>query len=321
MGALMGQYDLTLKHVIQTGAKAFLEAVGPSGRLIPLATELPSAKDRRVDFLAVLERSDASRQLLHLELQSAPDPSMSYRMLGYYSDIASWLADEKKAGRHADISHRILQKIVYIGSRSWTPVIGISDDNVEYKCEVVHTRSLSARPLLQAGDLGDAVIAVLCADGTQPDVLKTILTRIVEAPADERAVAFAQLLILSELRGLRSLIEREWQAMAVTVNVENIPLLREPIDRAHAKGRAEGRNEGRAEGRNEGRTEGMAEAVQRLLERRFPGQVPDGLAERLTQLGPEVIDEVSTNLLTGETIEEVLGPLVPGKRGGPGSAS
>jgi hypothetical protein len=268
-GRSMGQYDLTLKHVIRTGAKAFLEAVGPSGKLIPLTTELPSAKDRRVDFLAVLERSDASRQLLHLELQSAPDPSMSYRMLGYYSDIASWLADEKKAGRHADISHRILQKIIYIGSRSWTPVIRISDDNVEYKCEVVYTRSLPARPLLQAGDLGDAVIAVLCADGTEPDMLKTILTRIVEAPADERAVAFAQLLILSELRGLRSLIEREWRAMAVTVNVENIPLLREPIDRAHAKGRAEGRAEGR--------TEGMAEAIQRLLERRFPGQVPDDL--------------------------------------------
>jgi hypothetical protein len=56
------------------------------------------------------------------------------------------------------------------------------------------------------------------------------------------------------------LIEQEWQAMVVTVNFENIPLLREPIDRAHAKGR----------------TEGMAEATQRLLERRFPGQVPDG---------------------------------------------
>ena len=176
---------------------------------------------------------------------------------------------------------------------------------------VVHTQGLSAWPLLQAGDLGDAVIAVLCADGTRPDVLKTILARIVEAPAEERAAPLAQLLILSELRGIRSVIEREWQAMAVTVNIENIPLLREPIDRARA--------EGRAEGRTEGRTEGMAKAIQRLLERRFPGQVPDGLTEHLIQLGPEVIDEVGTNLLTGETIEEVLGPHMPGM--GPGSAS
>jgi hypothetical protein len=82
-GAHMGQYDLTLKHVIRTGARASLEAVAPSGKLIPLATEFPSAKDRRVDFLAVLERPDQPKQLLHLELQSAPDQSMSYRMLGY----------------------------------------------------------------------------------------------------------------------------------------------------------------------------------------------------------------------------------------------
>jgi hypothetical protein len=301
----MGQYDLTLKQVIRTGGKAFLEAIGPSGNLIPLTTELPSAKDRRVDFLAVLERAGASRQLLHLELQSAPDPAMSYRMLGYYSDIAGWLADEKKAGRHADINHRILQKIVYIGSRSWTTLIGISDDNVEYKCEVVHIQNLSARPLLQAGDLGDAVIAVLCADGTQPDVLKTILTRIVASPGDERAAALTQLLILSELRGIRSVIEREWQAMGVTVNIENIPMLREPIDRARAEGRAEG----------------VASTIQQLLERRFPGQVPDDLAERLKDLGPQAIDQISENLLTGQTIEDVLGRHMPGNDMGPGIAS
>ena len=168
---------------------------------------------------------------------------------------------------------------------------------MEYKCAVVHIRTLSARPLLQAGDLGDAVIAVLCADGTQPDVLKTILARIVEAPAVERADALTQLLILSELRGIRSVIEREWQAMGVTVNIENIPMLREPIDRAHAKGHAEG----------------VASTIQRLLERRFPGQVPDDLADHLKDLGPGAIDQISENLLTGQTIEEVLGRHMPGK--------
>jgi hypothetical protein len=56
--------------VIRTGAKAFLEAIGPSGKLIPLATEFPSAKDRRVDFLAALERPDQTKRLLHLELQA-----------------------------------------------------------------------------------------------------------------------------------------------------------------------------------------------------------------------------------------------------------
>ena len=101
--------------------------------------------------------------------------------------------------------------------------------------------------------------------------------------------------------------------MTVTVNIENIPLLREPIDRARA--------EGFAEGRAEGRTEGFAEVIQRLLERRFPGQVPDGLVERLTQLGPVVIDEVGTNLLTGETIEEVLGRYILGRASDPCAAA
>ena len=70
-----------------------------------------------------------------------------------------------------------------------------------------------------------------------------------------------QLLTLAEVGGVRALVEREIKAMPITVNIEDIPLLREPIDRAHAKGRSEGLAEGVAKGR--------AAAIERLLRRKF----------------------------------------------------
>jgi hypothetical protein len=36
-------------------------------------------------------------------------------------------------------------------------------------------------------------------------------------------------------------------------------------------------------------------------------------AERLKDLGPQVIDQIGESLLTGQTIEEVLGRHMPGR--------
>ena len=73
---------------------------------------------------------------------------------------------------------------------------------------MINVSDLDPKPLLETGDLGDAVFAVLCGDGSDPDVIKAILNRIMRAPAREGAAALAQLLVLSKLRGNRPLIER-----------------------------------------------------------------------------------------------------------------
>jgi flagellar biosynthesis/type III secretory pathway protein FliH len=123
------------------------------------------------------------------------------------------------------------------------------------------------------------------------------------------------------LRGLRPLIEEECQAMGLTVSVENISLLREPIDRARAEGEPRGRAEGEARGRAEGEAQGRAEgeargqalAIERVLQQRFSGRVPAGLADHLADLGPEALDEILQKSVTAASVEDALGSHVLSK--------
>jgi hypothetical protein len=300
----MGEYDITLRYVTRIGGRSFLRAMGVEGRLTPIHTDFPNTRSRQVDFLAALERPDGSKTLLHIEFQSAPDPSMAARMLGYYSDILIWLAERKAAG-DVEVPQELLQKIVYVGARPWSPATRIEQPGLQFRFEVVNAMALPARPLLQSGDLGDAVVAVLCADGTDPDVVKAILARIAGAPENQRSDALAQLMALSGLRGLRPVIEREYKAMGIIVNVEDTPLLREPIDRARTKALAEGLAKGRAQGE--------ALAIERILRTRFPTQVPDGLADHLADIVPAALEDILQRSVTAVSVEEALGTHMPTK--------
>jgi hypothetical protein len=301
----MGEYDVTLRHVIRTGGSGFLHAVGAGGRLRPILTDFPNTRNRQVDFLAVLENTDGGRKLLHVEFQSAPDPGMAARMLGYCSDILTWLGERRRKSTD-DLPQELLQKVVYVGSKTWTPASGIDQANLRFRFDFVNALSLNARALLQTGDLGDAVIAVLCGDGTNEDVVKAILTKVAQAPEKERGDALAQLLALAKLRGIRPLIEREYKTMGIVVNVEDIELLREPIDRA------------RAEGFAKGQTRGEAIAIERILRSRFPGNVPDGLADHLGDLLPEALEDILQKCWKASSVEEALGTHMPAKLPGLG---
>jgi hypothetical protein len=70
-GASWGQYDITLKHVIRVSAKAFLRQMGIEGRVVPVRTDFPNTKERRVDFLAVFEGPDRKKRLLRSLLSCA----------------------------------------------------------------------------------------------------------------------------------------------------------------------------------------------------------------------------------------------------------
>jgi hypothetical protein len=296
----MGEYDVTLKHIIRIGGRGFLGAMGFDGRVTPIQTDFPNTRNRQVDFLAVLEPPDGSRKLLHIEFQSAPDSSMAARMLGYCADILVWLAEQRQA-RQGQLPAELLQKVVYVGQRPWTPETTIQNANLSFRFKVVNAVTLPWRPLLEAGDLGDAVVAILCADGTSPNVIKAILTKIAQAPENERADALAQLVALSGLRGVRPQIEQEYKAMGITVNVEDSELLRAPIDRA------------RTEGKAQGKAEGKAEAIETILQRRFPQDVPAGLTDHLVGLALPTLDVIFERSLTAKSVEDALGSYMPSK--------
>jgi hypothetical protein len=322
-GTPMGRYDITLRHLARIGCRSFLRSIGGEGQLTLLQTEFPSTKERRIDYLAVLDSPQRSRKILHIEIQADSDARMQARMLGYYSDILDWII-ARPDDLIGSLPRRIVQKVVYVGAASWDPEPKICDDNLDFRFEFIDARELDARPLLETGDLGDAVIAVLCGDGTNPDVIKAVLNKIAQAPPGERADALAaQLIVLSELRSIRPLIEQEYDTMSIVVSIEDSTILRPPIDRAYAAGEAKGKAEGKAEGEAKGKTEGKAEgkaeghamglakAIVAILGQRFPGQVPAGLANRLSLVTAETLDDILRKSLTATSAADALGSMMP----------
>jgi len=64
------------------------------------------------------------------------------------------------------LPHDIVQKVVYVGAARWQPETAIRHPNLDFRFEYVDASRLGARRCWKSGDLGDAIIAVLCADGT-----------------------------------------------------------------------------------------------------------------------------------------------------------
>jgi len=276
------------------GARELLRTIGGEGEVTQLATEFPSTTERRVDALAVFDAPEGSRNLVHIEFQATPDSEMAERMLRYYSAILAWRRARRK-DLIGPLPPDIAQTVVYVGAQEWDLDPVIRHRTLNYWFQFVVASKLDTRPLLESGDLGDAVFAVLSADGTNRNVIREILNKITRTAENERADAMAQLFILSELRDVRPLIEQESEAMPITVNVENSKFLRPPIDRAYAAGEAKGK----------------AEAIETILGQRFPGQVPAGLAGRLSLVTAETLDEILRKSLTATSAADALGSDTP----------
>ena len=170
----MGKYDITLRHLTRIGCRAFLQAIGGEGRLTVLETDFPTARERRIDHLAVIDAPGGSRTLLHVEFQATVDAGMPKRMLAYYSDILNWVAEHPQHPQDGvgPLPDEVTQKVVYVGAGEWQSETAICHQNLNFRFELVEASRLRAKPLLETGDLGDAVVAVLTADGTSIDVIK-----------------------------------------------------------------------------------------------------------------------------------------------------
>ena len=315
----MPKIDVTLRDIFHHRGRGFLRELGLEGRFTPLPTEFPSTKDRRVDLLGLLECPDGTRVLAHIEFQSEPDPEMVERMLEYDSVLSRWRHQRNSMGEEPPLPESIVQKLVYVGKKNWKARTVMDGPGIHFEFEFVDVRRLSSRRLSADGDDGDALIALLCAGGSNRDMIQAIVDKISCVPEREQADLGA----LAGLRDVQALVEQEITAMPITVNIEDIPLLREPFERAQARSREQGLEEGLAKGRQEGlaeghqrglakgRAAGLAEAIDRLLQQKFVGDVPAGLAEHLAKLPPAVLDEILDNCATASSVSDALGRYAP----------
>lgn len=285
----VAKYDATVKKILLSDSPGFLRLLGIAGDCTRLAPNFPDARERTVDFLAVVKSPRKRAYLAHLEHQTAPDSTMGNRLLGYRADIRTWTR-EKEQRAYRDMT--LEQTVLYVGERRWRPQTTISEPNLKFGFKFVDARDLEAAEVLKSDRLGDALLAILCNGGKQVAVIKEVIRRIAEAPEEERPNAAVKLSILSDLRGIGPRIKQEFEVMGIPVNLEDSTLLKETFDRV----------------RNNEKVNDVLE----VLKARFPDALPADIEDRLTGLSPEELTEMLRKSATVKNIEEALNPLLAG---------
>src|SRR6185369_3617088 len=141
----MVNYDAALKLLLKGSARVAIHEV--SGLTIArwMDGELPSVEQRHVDLLG--ESQDG--RLLHIELQSANDPSMPLRMMDYGVKVARHYGQYPK------------QVVLYVGrARLRMPGEFRANDEFLFRYRIVDIRDVDAILLLNSDGIGN-VLAVL----------------------------------------------------------------------------------------------------------------------------------------------------------------
>ena len=280
----MARYDATVKSLIWHGAPALLRQIAGAAVVQIEATEYPQVRARRPDFVARLDNGE----VLHLELQADPDPSMAWRMLEYFGLIAQ---------HHGGLALR--QCVLALSDDAMVRMPdGLSFPHLTYRYPVMSIEGLDADPLLDSAQPDDTVLAILCRSTDIYRRVRRILDRLRELDDAARNDAVVKLLILSDLRGMVPRVVEEVRAMAIQLDIERNTFLKGVFD--------QGVVEGEARGKTLGRAEGLAHAVLSALRRRF-GPPAEAVIAEIRDTPPEELEGLLDRALTAETLDAVFG--------------
>jgi len=290
VGDVAGQrYDTTLKTLFQAPPQQLLRLlVGGQAREM-LTVEYPTVRMRRPDLVVRL----TDGRLYHLELQSDNDAAMPWRMLEYYGLL------------YQRYGQQPLQHVLYVGERPMTLVAQIDHATLLFEYEAIDVRTLDGQPLLHSTVLEDNILALLCRGGATRATVQYILARIANLSGTAQTEALTTLLILAGLRHLQPLVREETQQMAIILDIENNPFLRDIFEEGRQEGHQEGHQEGRQEGHQEGQIEGERVLVRRQLARRF-GVLPAWAEQHIAAAETTALEQWGLRLLDATSLEEVF---------------
>ena len=222
-------------------------------------------------------RRDGRRRPDPRELQSSNDAAMPLRMAEYCLGVFRLFQRFPR------------QVLLYIGE----PPLGMASElrgpGVLFEYRVIDIRSLDGDRLLESGDVGDNVIAILAGLQDHKEAVHKIMERIAGLALAEREKALAQLFILAGLRGLGKTIEQEARNMPILTSI----LEHDVLGPLYMKGREEGRQEGELA------------VLRRQIERRF-GKLPGWAGEKLAALPASELEVLSVRVLDAKSVEELL---------------
>jgi hypothetical protein len=86
--------------------------------------------------------------------------------------------------------------------------VGEAHRGLSFEYRAIDIRSLDGDRLIESGEVGDNIIAILAHLRDDKEAVQRIVTRLAGLPPGERATALQQLLILAGLRRLEETVER-----------------------------------------------------------------------------------------------------------------
>ena len=265
----MHEYDTTLKRILTRPGGTLLTRLTGLTVTRWMNVELPEVHRRRADLLG--ETSDG--RFIHVELQIANDPEMGQRMVEYAVAIRG-------------LFRRVPEQLVlYVGQDRLNMDTGIQEGRLTFSAPVVDIRELDGDTLLNSQNLGDNVVAILTRLSRDIEGVRRILGRVAETDGPRRNMAIAELMLLSGLRKLGTVIEKEMELMPILTDIMDHEVI--------------GRE------RRRGMVEGERSVVLRLIGKRF-GPVPQWASARIESLRGAELEEVEMRILDAKSLEDLL---------------
>jgi predicted transposase YdaD len=281
----MQEYDVGLKLLLQGSAPLTLRELTGTAIAKWLDVELPKVQNLRLDLLG----QTVEGHLIHLELQSSNDAAMPFRMIEYCLGVRRLFGQFPR------------QVLLYVGEAPMRMQNELHSADLSFQYRLIDIRTLDGDHLLDSGELGDSVIAILAQLRDHKEAVHKVVERIASLAMAERETALGQLLILAGLRHLSEEVEQERRKMPIDLDIRDHELLGPMIREAERQAQQKGLQEGR----HEGRQEGELAVVRRVMEKRF-GALPRWATEKLAELPVAALEDLSERLLNANSLEELL---------------
>jgi len=266
------RFDKTIKKLFQTLPSQMVEWLTGQPPVELLTVEFPTVESRSADLVYRLPNGE----IHHIELQSDNDETMDMRMLEYYPRI--WRVYKRPPVQH----------VLYLGNKPLKMKGRINHPRLKYSVEVTDIREFEAEPLIKSNSLSDNLIGLLCHNGATRASVRRILRKIARLPERQRIDALKQLLILSGLREIESIVKEEGQQMSLELSIENNSFLREIF------------LEGEKKSDNR-----LRHLVLRQFEQRF-GKLPKWAAQQLETADAATLVQWGERVLEAKNLEEII---------------
>lgn len=279
------RYDTTLKELFQSPPIQLLTLIAGAAPVELLSVEFPAVKMRRPDLVF----RQPNGEIRQVELQSENDETMDSRMLEYY--LLLWRQFRQPP----------VQTVLYMGNRKLTMNGRIEHSQLQFNYEVIDIRQIEAEPLLQSPSIADNLLALLCHNGAKRPTIKRILHNLLRLTEKEQIDRQLQLLILSGLRQIETVIQQEVKDMPLQINLMENAFFRDAI----LDGQAKGMEKGMEKGKKEGQRLGQSFLLNRQLEHRF-GKLPKWVVQQLNLADAATLETWGIRLLEAKKLEEVV---------------